>query len=183
MDLGDEDLTARLSAQWGTLRGSGKERDAERERYRTLLRSGAPVDRSRGRTLFEQRCSACHVLWGEGGRAGPDLTGSDRRNLDYLLENILDPNAAVPEDYRLTTVVLKDGQVLGGFVEEELAGAIRLRSQVQQHTISRDRIERTEVSEVSLMPAGLLKGLSDDEVRDLFAYLRGEEQAPFPEEE
>jgi putative heme-binding domain-containing protein len=102
------------------------------------------------------------------------LTGSDRRNLDYLLENIIDPSASVPQSYRLTVVELKDGQILSGFVEEDLGSLPRLRAQV--HHLSRDRIVKRKALKASLMPEGILNGLGDGEVRDLFAYLRGREQ-------
>ena len=51
-----------------------------------------------------------------GGKLGPDLTGSGRSKLDYLLENIVDPNSAVSSDYRMNVVQLKDGRVLSGMI-------------------------------------------------------------------
>ena len=176
--LGDKDLSGKLEKLWGTLRSRGKGKEEAMARFRELLASADSglADRHRGRVLFEQRCGACHLLWGEGGRAGPDLTGSNRRNLDYLLENILDPNALVPANYRTTIVTLKNGQVLSGYVEEELGTAIRLRSQEELHTIPRGQIAKKETLKMSLMPEGVLNGLQDQEVRDLFAYLRGEQQ-------
>ena len=106
------------------------ELDAHARLHAVVSSPGAvTVNPVRGRGLFGQRCSACHTLWGEGGHAGPDLTGSDRRNLDYLLENIIDPSASVPQNYRVTVVELKDGQILSGFVEEDLGSLLRLRAQ------------------------------------------------------
>lgn len=100
------------------------------------------------------------------------MTGSDRRNLDYLLENIIDPSASVPQNYRLTVVELKDGQILSGFVEEDLGSLLRLRAQDRVHHLSRDRIVKRKALKASLMPEGILNGLGDGEVRDHFAYLR-----------
>ena len=94
-------------------------------------------------------------------------------DLDYLLINIIDPNASVAPNYRLTTFTLKDGRELSGFVEEDLGSVIRLRAQEGVHHLSRDRIARRKTSEASLMPEGILRGLADAEVRDLFEYLRG----------
>jgi len=62
--------------------------------------------------LFSAVCASCHKLYGEGAALGPDLTGSDRHNLDYLLGNIVDPNAMVPADYRVSAPKLKDGRTL-----------------------------------------------------------------------
>jgi putative membrane-bound dehydrogenase-like protein len=175
--LGERDLQRRLAMLWGTIRTAKPEKKKELERLRSVISSpsAVAVDRLRGRTHFEQRCVACHTLWGEGGHAGPDLTGSDRRNLDYLLENVIDPSASVPQNYRLTIVTLKDGQKLSGFVEEDLGSLLRLRAQDQMHHLSSDRIAKREVMNSSLMPEGLLNGMSDAEIRDLFAYLRGRE--------
>lgn len=173
---GDRALRVRLEKQWGPLRSSDAEKEEEMGRVRALVSAGgvAAPDPGRGKVLFQQRCAACHVLWGEGGHAGPHLTGSDRRNLDYLLINIIDPNASVAPNYRLTTVTLQDGQELSGFVEEDLGSVIRLRGQDGVHHLSKDRIARRKMSNTSLMPEGILTGLADAEVRDLFGYLRGE---------
>ena len=59
-----------------------------------------PPDLSLGRALFVKTCAQCHTLYGTGGKVGPDITGSNRPNLDYLLENILDPSAVIPNDYK-----------------------------------------------------------------------------------
>ena len=52
--------------------------------------------------MFAKTCQQCHTLYGVGGKVGPDITGSNRPNLDYLLENILDPSAVIPNDYKAT---------------------------------------------------------------------------------
>ena len=151
-------------------------------RVRAIVQ-GSPAggsDRAEGRRIFAQRCAACHMLWGEGGRAGPDLTGSDRRNLDYLLVNVIDPSASVAQDYQLTTLELKNGQVLGGFVEEEVGALVRLRAQERLHTVSQAEIRKRSTARTSLMPEGLLQGLTEAEIADLFAYLRGEQQVALP---
>ncbi|MFP6896619.1 MAG: c-type cytochrome [Roseibacillus sp.] len=176
--LGDGPLRKRPERVWGTIRATSADKKKQIERLHAVVSSpgAVTVNPVRGRGLFGQRCSACHTLWGEGGHAGPDLTGSDRRNLDYLLENIIDPSASVPQNYRLTVVELKDGQILSGFVEEDLGSLLRLRAQDRVHHLSRDRIVKRKALKASLMPEGILNGLGDGEVRDHFAYLRGREQ-------
>ena len=52
--------------------------------------------------MFAKTCQQCHTLYGVGGKVGPDITGSNRANLDYLLENILDPSAVIPNEYKAT---------------------------------------------------------------------------------
>lgn len=172
--LGNKKLNASLKKLWGSVRATDAEKKREMARLRGVVKGQKGGDRQRGKELYLQRCAGCHVLWGEGGHAGPDLTGSNRKNLDYLLENIVDPSASVPRNYRYTVVELKDGQTLGGFVEEDLGSLLRLRSDERVISLSRDRIKRRKDQNTSLMPEALLTGMSDAEVRDLFAYLRGE---------
>lgn len=174
--LGDGALRRKLEDNWGKIRMADEEKKNEMKRIRAVVSAAgvAAHDRSRGRVLFGQRCAACHVLWGEGGYAGPVLTGSDRRNLDYLLENVINPNGTVAQNYRLTTVTLKDGQVLSGFLEEDLGTVIRLRAQDRVHHLSVDQIAKRKTLNTSLMPEGILIGLNEVELRDLFGYLRGE---------
>ena len=66
--------------------------------------------------IFNTACASCHTLYGEGGKVGPDLTGGGRNNLDYLLENIVDPSAVVTADFRMSILDLKDGRVLNGLI-------------------------------------------------------------------
>ncbi len=116
--LGDPALTERLSQVWGVLRDSDADR---RERVITLrkqLDAAALVraDRSQGRAIFDRICASCHKLYGYGGEIGPDLTGAGRDNLDYLLENLVDPSASVSADFRMVVVAMSDGRVLNGLV-------------------------------------------------------------------
>ena len=73
-------------------------------------------------------CAACHTLFGEGGKIGPDITGSNRANLDYILENVLDPSAIVGKDYRMTILALKDGRVVSGLIQKETDSALTIRT-------------------------------------------------------
>ncbi len=74
------------------------------------------ADRSQGRAVFDRICASCHKLYGYGGEIGPDLTGAGRDNLDYLLENLVDPSASVSADFRMVVVAMSDGRVLNGLV-------------------------------------------------------------------
>ena len=71
------------------------------------MRVGANL--SHGRAVYSKTCMACHQLFGTGGDLGPDITGSNRENLDYILENIIDPNTEVAKEYMLTTIETRDG--------------------------------------------------------------------------
>jgi len=133
----------------------------------------SPGDPYQGESLFMQRCAACHTLFHKGGRIGPDLTGYQRDDLRTMLPSILDPNAEVREGYRNYTVTTKDGRTLGGFLVEDDPAVVTLRGFDGQDV----RLARPDITEIrpagtSLMPEGLLDGLTDQQLRDFFAYLR-----------
>ena len=180
--FGDEVLTKKLTEVWGELRESTEDKRQLIQRLKTKLTPGvlAKADLSQGRVLFQNVCGACHTMYGSGGRIGPDLTGSGRANLDYLLENIVDPSAVVPADYRMSTLTLKDGRVLGGLVAETNERTLTLRTPTEPLTIERSEIVKQEVSPLSMMPEGLLQVFQPDQVRDLIAYLMHPAQVPLP---
>ena len=82
------------------------------------------ADLSQGRALFKKTCATCHRLFGEGEQVGPDITGSNRANLDYLLENVVDPSAVLGKDYRMSVLALADGRVISGLVQKETDSAL-----------------------------------------------------------
>src|SRR5262249_38853079 len=98
---------------WGTIRPASREKGALVSRYKERLPPDSlkRAEASQGRQVFARTCAACHRLFGEGGAVGPDLTGSQRANLDYLLENVLDPSAVVFSEYQVTVIETKDGRV------------------------------------------------------------------------
>ena len=121
--------------------------------------------------LYDQQCASCHMLFGKGGKLGPDLTGSGRSNLDYLLENIVDPDSAVSADYRMNILHLKDGRVLGGMIAGQDRNSITLRMPGSNTVVSKSIIRKRDTLSHSIMPTGLLDNLSVEECRDLLAYL------------
>ncbi len=136
------------------------------------------ADPKEGKQVFQRVCSACHQLYGEGGIVGPDLTGSNRANLDYFLINVLFPSEDVSPDYQLVTLTLKDGRVLSGSVKEETEKVITFSQVDQVQRIDVADIASRQVLDVSLMPQGLLDVLSREDVRDLVGYLRTTEPLP-----
>ncbi|MFM8634448.1 MAG: cytochrome C, partial [Planctomycetia bacterium] len=111
----------------------------------------------------------------------PDLTGSGRHDLGYLLGNIVDPSAVVNRDWRLSIVTLSDGRVLSGVVVDRNDRAVTLQGIPDRMTIPADEIDEITLTERSPMPDGLLDQLSESQVRDLIAYLRHPTQVPLPE--
>ena len=178
--LGDPELTERLSQVWGVMRES----DADRRDLVNSLKkqldaaAGLHADRSRGRAVFDRICAACHKLYGYGGEIGPDLTGTGRENLDYLLENLVDPGASVSADFRMVVVAMKDGRVLNGLVRAKTDRTLTLQTQTEALVLDRREIDGLQPSPGSLMPDGLLSPLSETETLALFSYLMHRTQVP-----
>src|SRR5439155_555773 len=94
-----------------------------------------------GRAVFAKTCQQCHTLFGAGGKVGPDITGSQRANLDYLLSNVLDPSAVMAKEYQPTVVRTADGRIVTGLLKEETAAAISLQTQNELVVISKGDID------------------------------------------
>ncbi|MEO1996882.1 MAG: hypothetical protein ABGZ17_16575 [Planctomycetaceae bacterium] len=172
-------LGERFVKVFGRVKPIGEDREKLLAKYKRLVTPDAIVkaDAVRGRSVFKKTCSACHLLYGEGGKIGPDLTGSNRANLDYILLNSVDPSYDVPDAYKMITVVTVDGRVLNGVVAEEDAVRVVLKTVEQPRVvIAKDDIEERKVSPKSMMPDGQLEKMKSQEILDLIKYLRTTEQ-------
>lgn len=178
----DAALTEKLTEVWGTLNDSAAEKRGQMHQLKAQLTPEilAKADLGKGRQLFAPLCGACHKLYGDGGTIGPDLTGSGRSNLDYILENVVDPSAVVSADYRVTTLTLKDGRLLAGTVATQTDRTLTLRQPAGDVTLEKTEIAKQETSAVSMMPEGLLTALQPDQIRDLVAYLMHPSQVELP---
>ena len=145
--------------------------------YKKLLTNEAVSkgDIHAGKAIYDRTCSACHVLYGKGGKIGPDLTGSNRADLNYILLNMLDPSGDIPEAYQLVTVTKNDGQIIAGTVSDEDHQRLILNSVGLQNTVLKSDIKERATSPYSMMPEGLLLTLPDKDVIDLVKYLRTSE--------
>jgi putative membrane-bound dehydrogenase-like protein len=179
--LGDPQFDARLAALWGSFRDTPADRKDRIARLTVELNAAAPADLGRGRLLYRKHCGCCHRLYGEGGGIGPDLTGSGRHDLGYLLENMVDPNAVVNRDWRMSIAELADGRVLSGVVVEDRDRTLTLLSPTDRVIVAKDEIEQLTPTDRSLMPEGLLDQLPAADIRDLVGYLRHPIQVPLPD--
>ena len=145
-------------------------------RYRALLtvKNVSAADLKHGKQVFTTTCGPCHKLYGEGGALGPELTGSNRGNLDYLLGNILDPSSEIQDDYKMVVVTTRDGRTYVGNIIRETDRQVTLRvaGQLEGVSINKSEIQSREVTPTSMMPSGLLESLSEKEIVDLVGYLR-----------
>lgn len=175
-------ISRRVDEFWPLSRPLSVEKQKRLAEFKARLSPEAVnhADASRGRKLFQQACATCHKLFGEGGLVGPELTGSDRRNLDYLLDNLLDPSGVVAENYRMSVVTLKDGRVLNGLVGQGSEKTVPVQSANESLVLERTEIESVRPSALSMMPEGLIDGLEDTQLRELIRYLMAPAQVPLP---
>ena len=169
--LHDAACDALLAKHWSTLKQSSAAKEARIAQVRKLIGTGKG-DAEAGHAIFKTSCAVCHTLGREGGKIGPDLTGYERDNLDFMLPAIVDPSLAIREEFTSFTVVTKDGQTLMGFLEAQTPQSVTMRDlNGQKLVLGRADVKSLTASPVSLMPEGLLDALSEQQVRDLFAYL------------
>ena len=178
----DEELNQILRQTWGELRDSPEDRLKLIASLRTQFTDQElqAADRSAGRLVFARNCSQCHQLYGTGQQVGPDLTGAQRSSLDYLLSNIVDPSALVSREYRMSVVILADGRVLNGLVVSRDEERVILRTPQERLVLAAEDIDEIEPTALSAMPDGLLQSLSQQQVRDLLAYLMSPTQVSLP---
>jgi putative membrane-bound dehydrogenase-like protein len=179
-NLGNERVNTLIGRVWGTVNDTPEERARLIAQYKALLTAPAeqPPDPSLGRAIFAKACQQCHVLFGTGSKIGPELTGSNRGNLDYILSNVLDPSALIGKDYLATLVQTTDGRVLTGLVRGEDENSLTLVTATETLVLPHDEIEVRQPSAQSMMPDDLFKPLSEHEVRSLVAYLASPQQVP-----
>jgi putative heme-binding domain-containing protein len=182
-DYNDEGFNERVEQLWGTVRATPEEKARKISQYLAeLANATTPGEASAGRALFVQTCAKCHKLFGEGASIGPEITGAQRQNTEYLLQHIVDPSAAVPSEYRVFTVLTGDGRLLNGVVPEETARTLTLQTPTERLVIDRRDIEELKATSASMMPDGQLDQLTPQQRRDLFAYLQADAQPPLPDD-
>ena len=172
--MGDSDLSEMVADVWGEVRETSQAKQQAIESLKQSLSSQslAAADKNAGRRLFIKSCQNCHRLFGEGAKIGPDLTGANRSNLDYLLGNIVDPSAVVDKDFRMTILLLDDDRIINGLITEENEKSVSVQTATELLTLSKDSIQSRKVTEKSPMPDGLLDTLSANQIRDLIGYLQ-----------
>ncbi|MCA9193291.1 MAG: hypothetical protein KDB03_16080 [Planctomycetales bacterium] len=180
--LEENELTKRVSELWGEVRDSPQDKLAKMNELRRSLEaeSVGDINLGAGRALFQQTCAKCHRLYGAGETIGPDLTGGNRHDLNYLLENIIDPSAVVSKNYRMSILLLKDDRIINGLIFSQTETLVEVQTQTDRLTISHDQIEQIKETGLSPMPDGLLDNMTNEQIRDLLAYLRHPTQVSLP---
>ena len=176
---GDAALRSRLAARWPAAPGDPAQTAAALERWSRRLAVGGRGDTDRGAALFTKHCAACHRLHGAGREVGPDLTAYQRSQRDQTLLAIVAPSAEIREGYETATALLTDGSVLTGLLVRQTGAAVELKDvRGNVRTLPRGDLLALEVGGTSLMPDGLLDLMTDQQARDLFAYLESDPPPP-----
>lgn len=177
--LKNDEVTKLLTKTWGTVRETAADKAKLIEEYKQLVATakGKP-DLGHGRAVFARTCQQCHALFSVGGNVGPDLTGSNRTNLDYLLSNIVDPSAVMAKEYQPTVVLTGDGRVITGIARGEDDKAIKLQTATALEVVPKDEIEDRKLTPQSMMPDDQLKQFTPDEVLALITYMGTPAQVP-----
>lgn len=177
---GREDPVVRglVRKHWGVLRQPEEEKLARMATIRKALATGSG-NADQGRTLFEARCALCHRLFDVGKAIGPELTGYERDNLEFLLPAIVDPSLALREEYELVSISLRrsageaEGTIINGFIADVNDASLTVMDLIgNKSVIAKRDIAGQERSRLSAMPEGLLDDLTEQQVRDLFAFLQ-----------
>jgi putative heme-binding domain-containing protein len=169
----DQEIRKRIIGRWGEIAGATTAAmTAEADRVKTLLSSGSGNPK-KGKLQYRALCGRCHTLFAEGGQIGPDLTPFARGNLERMLVNVINPSLEIREGFENHVLVTTDGRVLTGFVADRDAQVVVIRGVDGRNVIvPMDQIDELRAVPQSVMPEGTLKPLTDQQIRDLFAYIR-----------
>jgi putative heme-binding domain-containing protein len=169
----DEELRKRVTKIWGQVLPQTPRQKQGRISAVTQLLGRRRGDVSRGLKLYEKTCASCHKLHGKGTVIGPDLTGAERKDRVKLVQNIVDPSAEVRPQFISHIAETKSGRVITGLLAESTAETVTLLDAKNKRTVlNRSDLEELRESTVSLMPEKLLDELTDQQIRDLVAYLQ-----------
>ncbi|MEW4487815.1 PVC-type heme-binding CxxCH protein [Thalassoglobus sp. JC818] len=163
-----------IQKHWGRVRSTPEEKLGEIERLKSLLTKSNDQEGSlaKGKALFAKHCGVCHKIFDEGGVIGPNLTGYERDNLDFMLLAIVDPSAGIREEFTQYQIATVDGRILTGLIEDQTPATVVMRHADNSLTeVSRESIQVLQAIATSIMPDGVTKQLSDEDLIDLFAFL------------
>jgi putative heme-binding domain-containing protein len=173
MELHDPDVDRRVLAIWGRVHQTPAEKQTQITRLEKTF-SEAPLwayDARAGQQHFQKLCAQCHRLGNDGVHLGPELTGTGKHGIRYILENIIDPHAVVGVDFQLTTIETRSGVVISGIITQDNPHALTIRTTTGEVVTAKSDIEQRVTSDKSMMPDGLLESLNDREQLELLKFL------------
>ncbi|MEJ0103938.1 MAG: c-type cytochrome [Bacteroidota bacterium] len=171
--LNDTAISAALGRLWPELALTSAAGKNSKIAYISALLKPGGGDTLRGKVIFSTVCGSCHRLFSAGGSLGPDLTGYDRNNTADLLRNIIDPNAFIREGYVYYHLLTTDGRSLTGKVLDRRGKSVGIQLiNGQEITLNSSQVKEMKALPGSIMPERLMDGLNDQQVKDLFSYIR-----------
>jgi putative membrane-bound dehydrogenase-like protein len=149
-----------------------REREKVNEQYKEALHMEG--DAARGKNVYAKNCGICHQVRGRMGVSfGPDLGTVHNWTKEDVLANVLDPNMSIASGFDTWSITLKSGEKVQGIISSETPVALTLRNNGEvDKTISRQEIESIQSTNTSAMPVGLEKNITKQEMADLLAFLR-----------
>jgi putative heme-binding domain-containing protein len=146
--MSDAGVKEKLKKVWGDVRPPEKDKAQKIAKLKKEFTADdlKRADLAKGRATYDKTCAACHTLFDAGGKVGPNLTGSQRSSLDYVLENVIDPSGQVAKEYRVTIVDTKDGRTVEGIVAGETDNHLTLRTTTEDVSLPKAEIEKRRLS-------------------------------------
>jgi putative heme-binding domain-containing protein len=176
----EEKLIGLLTKHYGKVSPPSPGEKIARISYVNLIINRTKPDTEKGKLHFQKQCANCHMLFGQGNKVGPDLTTADRQSLIPLITHVVDPSAHIRSEFVAQVIETKDGRTLTGLLAEENSSSLTLLDAKNQRLVlAKDKIETMTSSPKSIMPENILDTLSDQDIVDLFAYIR-EKSPPKP---
>ncbi|MEJ7591831.1 MAG: c-type cytochrome [Planctomycetaceae bacterium] len=167
----DADLDALVAKHWGSRIGDAGGEAGVRRLNNDLRAATGSGDA--GQLVFRKHCAACHQLFGEGTKLGPELTSANRLDREFLLISLVDPNSVIRKEYVSMIVLTKDGRILTGLpTARNEAGITLVNAKNEPVVIPTAEIDKLHESTVSMMPVDLYRLLTPQDLRDLFAFLQ-----------
>ena len=174
----DSSTRQRLGALGPGIRGrvekllpASPDRLAVMKKYRPALKLEG--DAARGRLVFEKSCASCHKLGGIGQEAGPNLAALSNKTGEFLLQSVIDPNAAVEARFGLYVAATRDGRTFSGMVASETGTQLSLlAADGKKVDILRGDLVEFKSTGLSFMPNGLEMDLSVGDLADLIRFVR-----------
>ena len=175
----DKQIAALIRQLWGSVQGATTEQMKERIDGFSRLINNTTGNPYNGQQIFAKQCGKCHTLFDQGGEIGPNLTTYKRDDLGNMLLNIVNPSIEIRKGYENFVVFTNDGRTLNGFIEDEDNRVVVLKGlDGQRIVVLRDEIDEMSAIRRSIMPEGILETLTEQQVRDLFAFLRASQPLP-----
>jgi len=178
--LKNKDIVALVTKHWGRIRMSHAETLARVNAIGAIVKNG-PGDAKKGVAVYGETCGKCHVLYGIGRTVGPELTGIDRRNIWKLVEEVIDPNKSILPEYAGTIYTIQSDpnqpeRFITGFMVNESGNEMTIVDTAgNEVTVLKDHVTETFPMDISIMPEGILQGMDDQTLRDLFQFLQSNE--------